>query len=115
MARVKGATHAIKRRRTILKEAKGYRFDRSNKERAAKQAVIRAGQHAFDHRRTKKRDFRKLWTLRINAAVRALGLRSYSTFMDSLKKKEVALDRKVLATLAKDHPEVFERLSKEIQ
>ena len=98
-----------------MKLAKGYRFDRSNKERAAKQAVIRAGQHAFDHRRTKKRDFRKLWTLRINAAVRALGLRSYSTFIDTLKKKNVALDRKVLSTLAKDNPEVFERLTKEVR
>jgi large subunit ribosomal protein L20 len=115
MTRVKGATHAIKRRRKILSQAKGYRFDRSSKERAAKEAVIHAGVHAFAHRRTKKRDFRRLWSLRINAAVRALGLPSYSRFIDTLKKKNIGLDRKVLATLAKDHPDVFERVANEVK
>lgn len=100
-----------KRRKNILAQTKGYRFDRKSKERVAHEAIHHAGVHAFRHRRTKKRDFRRLFTLRINAAVREHGL-SYSKFIGSLKKGQIALDRKVLASLAKDHPEVFERLVK---
>jgi len=114
MVRVKGGVTALKRRKNVLKKAKGFRFGRSTKERMAKEALLHAGNHAFAHRRDKKSDFRRLWTTRINAAVRALGLGSYSKFIDTLKKKDVALDRKVLSTLAKDHPEVFERVTKEI-
>lgn len=115
MARVKGGKTALKRRREVLKTAKGYRFGRSTKERQAKEAVTHAGAHALAHRRKKKGDFRRLWTTRLNGALRALGLTSYSRFIDTLKKKEVALDRKVLSTLAKDHPQVFERVVKEVQ
>lgn len=115
MTRVKGAVHALKRRRNTLEQAKGYRFGRSTKERMAKEAVIHAGVHAFAHRKAKKRDFRRLFTTRINAALRSLGIGSYSRFIDTLKKKNVSLDRKVLSTLAKDHPKVFERTVKEIQ
>ena len=100
-----------KRRKNILAQTKGYRFDRKSKERVAKEAIKHAGSYAFRHRRTKKRDFRKLFTLRINAAARPLGF-SYSKLIDALKKKNVGLDRKSLSTLAKDHPEVFEKLVK---
>jgi large subunit ribosomal protein L20 len=115
MTRVKGAVHALKRRRSVLEQAKGYRFGRGTKERQAKEAIIHAGVHAFAHRKTKKRNFRRLWTTRINAALRALNIGPYGRFIDTLKKKNVALDRKVLSELAKDHPEVFERAVKELE
>ncbi len=102
-----------KRRKNILAQTKGYRFDRKSKERVAKEAIKHAGSYAFKHRRAKKRDFRQLFTLRINAGVRPLGL-SYSKFIDALKKKNIALDRKSLSTLAKDYPETFERLVKSL-
>ncbi|PIR82790.1 50S ribosomal protein L20 [Candidatus Kaiserbacteria bacterium CG10_big_fil_rev_8_21_14_0_10_59_10] len=114
MARVKRGTTSLKRRRNVLKQVKGYRFGRSKKERMAREAIFHAGTHAFRHRRTKKRDYRQLWTLRINAALRAGGFPPYSKFIAALKKKEVQLDRKSLAALAKDHPEVFARLAKDI-
>lgn len=109
MARVKRGTMKSKHRRYILKQVKGYRFDRKSKERIAKVAIKKAGVHAFRHRRAKKREFRNLFTLRINAAVRPLGL-SYSRLIDAMKKANVGLDRKVLAALAKDHSEVFARV-----
>lgn len=98
-----------KRRKNILAQTKGYRFARSKKERTAKEAIFHAGNYAFRHRRAKKREFRNLWTLRINAAVRPLGI-SYSKFIDSLKKSQIGLDRKALSTLAKDYPETFNRI-----
>lgn len=114
MARVKRGTLKAKRRKNILAKTKGYRFDRSRKERVAKEAIAHAGVHAFRHRRAKKRDFRQLWTVRLNAALREGGFPSYSKFIGTLKKKGVTLDRKSLSTLAKDHPEVFSRLAKQI-
>ena len=114
MSRVKRGTTKVKRRRNVLAQTKGYRFARSNKERTAKEAIRHAGAHAFRHRRTKKREFRNLWSLRINAAARPLGF-SYSKLIDSLKKSNVRLDRKSLAALAKDHPEVFERVTKQLK
>ena len=108
MARVKRGVSKNKRRKNILAQTKGYRFDRSKKERVAKEAIRHAGAYAFRHRRAKKREFRNLWTLRINAAVRPLGF-SYSKFMGAVKKSGITLDRKVLSTLAKDYPEVFAR------
>ncbi|HEX9608868.1 MAG TPA: 50S ribosomal protein L20 [Candidatus Paceibacterota bacterium] len=113
MARVKRGVSALKRRRNVLKQTKGYRFGLSKKERAAHEAIMHAGSHAFAHRRDKKNDFRKLWNIRINAAVRPLGM-TYSTFIAALKKRDIKLDRKVLSVLAKDHPESFERLVKEV-
>lgn len=113
MARVKRGPTTTKKRRNVLRQTKGYRFGLSKKVRAANEAIVHAGKHAFDHRRDKKGDFRRLWNVRINAAVRPLGL-TYSTFIATLKKKNVALDRKVLAGLAKDHPESFERVVKEV-
>ncbi len=109
MSRVKRGVMKNKRRRNILRQVKGYRFDRKSKERIAKVAIKHAGVHAFRDRKTKKRVFRNLWTLRINAAVRPLGF-SYSKLMGVFKKADVKIDRKALSTLAKDHPEVFERI-----
>jgi len=113
MARVKRGTLKNKRRKNILKQVKGYRFGRSTKERVAREAIFHAGTHAFRHRRAKKREYRNLWTLRINAALRPLGL-SYSKFIGTLKKKSIALDRKSLADLAMNHPQTFERLVKSL-
>jgi large subunit ribosomal protein L20 len=103
-----------KHRKNILAQTKGYRFDRKSKERIAKVAIHHAGAHAFKHRRAKKRDFRRLFTLRINAAARIEGF-SYSKFIGALKKSQIGLDRKSLSTLAKDYPEVFVRLTKELK
>ena len=103
-----------KHRRYILKAVKGYRFDRKSKERIAKVAIKHAGIHAFHDRRAKKRDFRALWSLRINAAARDSGF-SYSKLIGGLKKASVGLDRKSLAALAKDYPEVFKRVAAEVK
>jgi len=113
MARVKRGTMKNKRRKYILAQTKGYRFDRKSKERVAKEAIKHAGAHAFRHRRAKKREFRQLFTLRINAAARELGF-SYSKLMGALKKNNVELDRKSLATLAKDYPETFAAVLKQL-
>ena len=113
MVRVKRGTIANKTRRNILKQVKGYRFNRRNKEREARVAIAHAGNHAFAHRRRKKGDFRRLFTIRINAALRVLG-KTYSTFIGTLHKKGVALDRKVLARIAQENPQVFERIVKHV-
>ena len=113
MARVKRGTTKNKRRKYILARTKGYRFDRSTKERVAKEAIKHAGIHAFRHRRAKKRKFRQLWAIRINAAARPLGY-SYSKLIGALKKKNIALDRKSLATLAKDYPDTFASVLKQL-
>lgn len=99
MARVKRGVIARRRHKKILKQAKGYYGARSRVFRVAKQAVIKAGQYAYRDRRNKKRTFRSLWIVRINAASRANGI-SYSQFINGLKKAEIALDRRVLADLA---------------
>jgi large subunit ribosomal protein L20 len=114
MSRVKGGVPALKRRRNILERAKGYRHARSTKVRFAKEALVHAGKYAFAHRRDKKNDFRQLWIVRINAAIRENGLPSYSNFISRLKKADIQLDRKVLATIAKDSPEAFSRIVKQV-
>lgn len=105
---------AQKRRKNILARAKGYRHGRSKKERYAHEALLHAGKYAFAHRRDKKNDFRSLWIVRLNAAVRDNGHTSYSQFIGKLKKNGMLLDRKVLATFAADHPEVFARIAKKV-
>jgi len=114
MARVKGGVQAAKRRRSILAGTKGYRFDRSKKKRAAIDATHHAFSYAFAHRKDKKADFRTLWTARINAATRAEGM-SYSVFINKMKKKGMAVDRKVLATLAKEKAPVFSRILSQVK
>src|SRR3989344_4527776 len=107
--RVKKGKHALKGRRKVLKAAKGYRFGRSRKEVEASIAITKALVYARAHRRDKKADFRKLWTIKINAAVRPMGL-SYSKFINMLTKKNVKLDRKILAGLAEHSPETFSKV-----
>lgn len=114
MARVKGGIIAAKRRRNVLKRAKGFRHGRSTKERLAKESLVHAGKNAFNHRRDKKTDFRQLWIVRLNAAVREAGFKSYSTFIAQMKAKEIGLDRKVLSALAANEPEVFARFLKKL-
>jgi large subunit ribosomal protein L20 len=109
MSRVKKAVHALKNRRNVLKQAKGFRFRRSKTERAANEALAHAGAYAFAHRRDKKGDFRRLWNVKINAALRPLGF-SYSKWMGEAKKKGIALDRKSLANLAEFRPETFQKV-----
>lgn len=109
MTRVKKGVNALKTRRNVLRQVKGYRFRRSTNERAALEAIFHAGSYAFAHRRDKKNDFRKLWNVQINAATRASNM-PYSKFIGALKKKGVALDRKILASLAEKNPETFSRI-----
>lgn len=113
MARVKGGLMAQKRKRNILAEAKGYRFGRSKKKAQAREAIFHAQLHAFDHRKDKKGDFRRLWTVRINAALMSHGIK-YSRFINALKGKNIELDRKILATLAVENPEAFNRVVAEV-
>ena len=103
----------MKRRRNVLSQTKGYRFGRKSKEAAAKEAIKHAGRYAFRDRRAKKNDRRKLWSTKLGASAKAFGL-SYSKMIGALKKKGVALDRKVLALIAEKHPETFERLAKSL-
>jgi large subunit ribosomal protein L20 len=109
MPRVKRGTTHLKKRRKITKLAKGYRWKRSNLLKQAKTAVTRAGAFAYRDRRNKKRDFRRLWQVRINAAARLNGL-SYSKFMNLLKKAEIGLDRKILSKLGAEKPKVFTKI-----
>jgi len=109
MTRVKKAVHALKNRRSTLKAAKGFRFRRSTNERAATEALMHAGAYSFAHRRDKKGDFRRLWNVKINAALRAQGL-TYSKWIGAAKKKGIALDRKTLAHLAEFKPEAFQKI-----
>lgn len=111
MPRVKRGVTARARHKKVLKQAKGYYGARSRVYRVAKQAVIKAGQYAYRDRRQRRRQFRALWIVRINAAAREFGL-SYSRFMDGLKKASVAIDRKVLADLAVRDKEAFAELAK---
>lgn len=109
MARVKKGVNALKSRRNILRKVKGYRFGRSKKERQANEAIFHAGTYAFAHRRDKKGDFRRLWNVRMSAILKENGL-SYSKFIPALKKANIALDRKILAEIAKNHPETFKKI-----
>jgi large subunit ribosomal protein L20 len=106
MARVKRGVQASARHKKVLKEAKGYYGARSKVYRVAKQAVTKAGQYAYRDRRQRKRQFRRLWIVRINAAARSFDM-SYSRFIDGLSKAQIEVDRKVLADLAVHDIEAF--------
>lgn len=106
MPRAKRSVASRARRKKILKQAKGYYGARSRSFRVAKQAVIRAGQYAYRDRRQRKRQFRSLWILRINAAARQHGL-SYSRLINGLKQAQIDVDRRVLADLAMHEQEAF--------
>lgn len=111
MPRVKRGVTARARHKKVLKQAKGYYGARSRVYRVAKQAVIKAGQYAYRDRKQRKRQFRSLWIVRINAAARECGL-SYSRFMNGLSKAEIEIDRKVLADIAVHDKEAFAELAK---
>lgn len=112
MSRVKRGVASRARRKKVLKQAKGYYGARSRQFKVAKQAVIKAGQYAYRDRRQKKRQFRQLWVVRINAAAREHGL-SYSRFIAGLKKAAIDVDRKVLADLAVHEKEAFAVLAEQ--
>ncbi len=114
MTRVKKGVHALKRRRSVLKQTKGFRHGRSTKERQAKDALLHAGAYAFAHRRDKKSHNRTLWNIKINAGTRELGM-SYSKFIGALKKKNIEIDRKILADLAENNPKTFSKILEVIQ
>lgn len=110
MPRVKRGNNRTQRRRKILSRAKGYRGTKSKLYRSAKESVDKALQYSYVGRKRKKRDFRRLWIVRINAAARLNGM-SYSQFMHGMKLAEIELDRKILADLAVKQPEAFETIA----
>ena len=109
MARIKRAVNAHKKRRKVLKLAKGYWGSKSKQYRTASEQVRRSLRYAYEGRKMRKRDFRRLWIIRINAAAR-LGGMSYSTFINGLKKKNIEVNRKMLADLAVNDPAAFAQL-----
>src|ERR1700692_4978694 len=110
MTRVKRSIHARKKRRATLEMAKGYRGDASRHYRTAKEAVLKADQYRYRDRRNRKRNFRRLWITRINAAARQNGM-SYSQFIHGMALAGITLDRKVLADIAVRDPETFRRFA----
>ncbi|HIV54460.1 MAG TPA: 50S ribosomal protein L20 [Candidatus Anaerobiospirillum stercoravium] len=114
MARVKRGVTARARHKKVLAQAKGYYGARSRTYRVAVQAVTKAGQYAYRDRRQKKRQFRALWIVRINAAARQYGL-SYSKFMNGLKKANIEIDRKVLSDLAINEKAAFEAIANQVR
>jgi large subunit ribosomal protein L20 len=109
MTRVKRGVNATRKRKKILKYTKGFKWSRKSKERAAKEALLHAWTHEFMGRKKRKRDFRRLWQVKIGAAVKPEGM-SYSKFIGGLKKNKIALDRKILADLAEHQPEIFKKI-----
>ena len=110
MSRVKRSVHARKKRRATLERTKGFRGQAHSSYKRAKEALLKADTYAYRDRRNKKRDFRRLWIVRINAAARQEGM-SYSQFMHGLKEAGIELDRKVLADIAVRDPETFRRFA----
>jgi large subunit ribosomal protein L20 len=110
MTRVKRSVHARKKRRATLDRAKGYRGEAHSSYKRAKEAVMKADQYAYRDRRNRKRDFRRLWIARINAAARQEGM-TYSTFMHGLKLAGIEVDRKMLADIAVRDAETFRRFA----
>ncbi|MBR2133183.1 MAG: 50S ribosomal protein L20 [Eubacterium sp.] len=109
MARIKGATTTRKRRKKVLKAAKGYYGGKHRLFKTAKQAVMKSGQYAYIGRKQKKRDFRRMWITRISAGCKANGI-NYSTFMNGLKKAGIDLNRKMLSEIAISDPAAFASL-----
>lgn len=109
MPRVKRGTIHIKKRRTLKKAVKGYKWGRKNKIKLARPAMLKAGVYAYRDRRTKKRVRRALWQIQISAACKERGT-SYSKVMGLLKKANIEIDRKILATLAQDHAPIFDKI-----
>ena len=110
MSRVKRSVHARKKRRAVLERTKGFRGEAHSSYKRAKEALLKADSYAYRDRRNRKRDFRRLWIARINAAARREGL-TYSQFMHGLRLAEIELDRKILADIAVRDPETFRRFA----
>lgn len=113
MSRVKRGVTSHKKHKKVLKLTKGHKGGRSKLIRQAKQSLLHAGQYAYEGRKQRKRDMRRLWITQLNAAVRAEGL-SYSKFIKGLKDKKIGLDRKILAELAVNHPEDFKKIISQV-
>jgi large subunit ribosomal protein L20 len=114
MSRVKRGTTAHKRRKKVLKQAKGFMWHRKSNYQAAKEALIKAGKYAYRDRRNKKRTFRSLWILRLNAALHLHG-EKYSAFIKKMADKKIALDRKVLSQMAIKYPEQFKNFVEKVK
>ncbi|MFH1643471.1 MAG: 50S ribosomal protein L20 [Patescibacteria group bacterium] len=114
MTRVKRGTIARKRRKNILENTKGYQWGRKSKFRAAKEALLHAWTNMFRDRKKKKRVFRSLWQIKINAASRKLGL-SYNKLIHGMKEKNIELDRKVLAEIVESQPQAFEKIVEKVK
>ena len=114
MSRIKRGKIAHKRRKHLLKYTKGFRWGRKSKYRLAKDALLHAWTYAYRDRKKKKGDFRKLWQIQINAACRQNNL-SYSKFINALKKNKIELDRKILAELAKNYPQIFGKIIERVR
>ena len=114
MSRVKRGKTVRARHKRLLAKTRGFRHGRKNLVRMARQADLKAGQYAYRDRRAKKRDFRRLWIIQINAACRQNDIK-YSTFINGLKTKKIDLDRKVLADLAENEPEEFKKLVEKVK
>jgi len=114
MVRIKRGKITHRKRERLLKYTKGFHWGRKSKYRLAKEALLHAWTHTYRDRKRKKREFRRLWQIQINAACRQHGL-SYSKFICGLKQKKIELDRKILAKLAQNHPEIFEEIIEEVK
>ncbi len=114
MTRVKKGAAAHKHKKHLLKHAKGFKYGRKSKYKLAKDALRHAWTYSYRDRKVKKRDFRQLWQLQINAAVRPMGI-NYSRFINGLKKKNISLDRKVLAEMIQKFPEAFAKVVEEVK
>src|SRR6185436_10593733 len=114
MTRVKKGATAAKHRKHLLKHAKGFKYGRKSKYKLAKDSLRHAWTYSYRDRKVKKRDFRQLWQLQINAAARKLGI-TYSRLINGLKIKKIELDRKVLSEIIKKYPDVFEKIIEEVK
>ncbi len=114
MVRVKRAITAKKKRNKTLKEAKGFKWSRKTRYKNAKEALLHAKTYQYRDRRRKKREKRRLWQTKINAAVRELGL-TYSKFINLLKNKKIEIDRKILADLAQNNFEIFKKIVEKVK
>jgi len=109
MVRIKGGVKTRAKHKKVLKLAKGFWMTRHKQFKKAKEAVLHAGEYAFKGRKAKKRDFRQLWIIRMNAGLRELGMK-YSIFINKLKVNKIELDRKILSQIAVEHPAIFKKI-----
>lgn len=114
MVRVKGGVHTRRKHKKVLKLAKGYWMSRHKQFKKAKEAVLHAGQYAFTGRKIRKRDFRKLWIIRLNASLTALGVK-YNKFIKGLRDHKIELDRKILSQMAIEYPNTFKQIVEKSQ